>query len=298
MALSIDRWEAVVKPLAFTRNRSRGNQLVLGSWLLAIFSALPATYFVNIQEVDGLPQCNIDLCSFGWRVYTVYLFCLLLAVPALIIAVCYTHIVYTIWSKGKQVAKQQRRQRQQQRQLQQRQLQQFFAPPSSYDDASTVSAVADSTSRVEFDTGSTQVKAPPRHCKQSSISSLTCQDSTTEFATTMDSITENSQEAASNGPIQHRHHTLPRRQSNSDMFIEGEQLQLRAVGRRQVSLAGSGCIKRQWRESGASSAASSRPSMSHGCLSRADAYAVVAADMRPSGSEYRRAGLIVSPNKC
>lgn len=30
----------------------------------------------------------------------IYLTCSLLIIPALIIAICYTHIVYTIWSKG------------------------------------------------------------------------------------------------------------------------------------------------------------------------------------------------------
>lgn len=100
VALSIDRWEAVVKPLAFTRNRSRGYYLVAGAWILAFICAMPVTLYTKIKEFGNLPQCWIELSSIGWKVYMLYLTCSLLIIPALIIAICYTHIVYTIWSKG------------------------------------------------------------------------------------------------------------------------------------------------------------------------------------------------------
>lgn len=106
VALSIDRWEAVVKPLAFTQNRSRGYYLVAGAWFLAFISATPVTLSVTIKEIEGFPQCWITYDLLGWKIYMVYLTSSLLVIPALIIAVCYTHIVYTIWRKGQLVAQQ------------------------------------------------------------------------------------------------------------------------------------------------------------------------------------------------
>lgn len=101
VALSIDRWEAVVKPLAFTKNRNRGCYLAAGAWGLALVSPTPLLLKTRIHEIQGLPQCWIDYDELGWKLYMVYLTSSLLVVPALIIAVCYVHIVYTIWRKGK-----------------------------------------------------------------------------------------------------------------------------------------------------------------------------------------------------
>ena len=101
VALSFDRWEAVVRPLAFTRNRSRGLCLVLVSWLFACLAASPITYFTIIKDIDGLPQCWIELDQFGWKCYVVYLFITLLVIPTIIITICYISIVYTIWGKAR-----------------------------------------------------------------------------------------------------------------------------------------------------------------------------------------------------
>lgn len=101
VALSVDRWEAVVKPLAFTKNRSRGLYLVVGSWVLAAITCLPVTFFMKVAEIEGVTQCWIDMSNYVWRIYMIYLTCLLLIIPTLIIAICYIHIVYTIWSKGR-----------------------------------------------------------------------------------------------------------------------------------------------------------------------------------------------------
>lgn len=102
VALSIDRWEAVVKPLAFTQNRNRGHYLVAGAWFLAFISATPVTLSVTIKEIENFPQCWITYDILGWKIYMVYLTSSLLVIPALIITICYTHIVYTIWQKRSQ----------------------------------------------------------------------------------------------------------------------------------------------------------------------------------------------------
>lgn len=83
--------------------------MVAGSWILALICALPVTFFTTIKEIDGLPQCWIDLDNFGWRIYLIYLTSLLLILPTLIIAICYIHIVYTIWTKARLVNDQQQK---------------------------------------------------------------------------------------------------------------------------------------------------------------------------------------------
>ena len=100
-----------MKPLAFARNPSRGLCLVVTSWLIALLSAMPVTCFTLIKEVDGLPQCWIDLDTFGWQMYVLYLLVSLLVVPTIIIAICYAHIVWTIWSKARQVELEERARR-------------------------------------------------------------------------------------------------------------------------------------------------------------------------------------------
>jgi len=94
---------------------------VAGAWLLAIISAAPVTLRTNIKEIEGLPQCWVDLDLLGWKLYMIYITCTVLIIPALIIAVCYIHIVYTIWSKGQTVVGQQQRQQKHQHQHQRQQ---------------------------------------------------------------------------------------------------------------------------------------------------------------------------------
>lgn len=101
VALSIDRWQAVVKPLAFTKNPKRAYQLVGGVWFVAAFCAMPSAILAQIEEVDEALQCKINLSKSGWKIYFSYITCTTLALPATLIAIFYVHIVYTIWSKAK-----------------------------------------------------------------------------------------------------------------------------------------------------------------------------------------------------
>lgn len=96
-----------MKPLAFTRNRSRGYYLVAGSWLLSLVCAFPVALNTDIERVGEQSQCWVNYSPLGWKIYMIYLTSTLLVIPALIIAVCYAHIVYTIWSKGRLVSRQQ-----------------------------------------------------------------------------------------------------------------------------------------------------------------------------------------------
>lgn len=59
--------------------------------------------------LDQVSQCRYELSDIGWKVYVTFLFSSTLAIPALIIAICYVHIVYTIWHKSKLVMVSQQR---------------------------------------------------------------------------------------------------------------------------------------------------------------------------------------------
>ncbi|KAG9508797.1 Cardioacceleratory peptide receptor [Fragariocoptes setiger] len=100
VSLSIDRLEAVVRPLSFARNRRHGRYLVGGAWLVSALMSTPTLVIYQIRIKHELPQCWATLDQYGWRVYFVYFAITTFAVPALIIASCYMCIVYTIWKKG------------------------------------------------------------------------------------------------------------------------------------------------------------------------------------------------------
>lgn len=99
-----------MRPLAFTKNPNHGFYLVLGAWILAAICAIPVTISTHVQLVDGLKQCYVNYTKTGWKIYMVYLTGSLLVVPAIIIAICYTHIVYTIWRRPRSVMQQQQQQ--------------------------------------------------------------------------------------------------------------------------------------------------------------------------------------------
>lgn len=101
VALSFDRWEAVVRPLAFIEHRRHGPQLILGAWILGAVSSMPTVFYAQVQEIDGIRACFMDLSSEGWKYYMLYLLFTVLMIPTTLIAICYIHIVYTIWSKSK-----------------------------------------------------------------------------------------------------------------------------------------------------------------------------------------------------
>lgn len=77
------------------------------AWILAAILATPVTIFTQIKDINGVRQCWIDFDRFGWQVYTSYVAATVLVIPALIIAIFYIHIVYTIWRKAKLVTRQQ-----------------------------------------------------------------------------------------------------------------------------------------------------------------------------------------------
>ncbi|XP_014663812.1 PREDICTED: cardioacceleratory peptide receptor-like [Priapulus caudatus] len=115
VALSIDRFDAICRPMNFSSSGRRARILVCLAWgLSAAFSAAQIFVwqirdFSTHAQLDYLgTQCwNILQSSDNIRVIRLYLFMNAVAafiVPALIIMACYTIIVVTIWRKGKMLS--------------------------------------------------------------------------------------------------------------------------------------------------------------------------------------------------
>lgn len=75
--------------------------LVGSAWGLSAIFSLPSIFLNSKEEVKGMPQCWIDLQQWQWQLYITLVAISLFFLPALIIAACYTVIVYTIWTNSR-----------------------------------------------------------------------------------------------------------------------------------------------------------------------------------------------------
>ncbi|ESO97197.1 hypothetical protein LOTGIDRAFT_226790 [Lottia gigantea] len=100
VALSIDRFDAIARPLKFSGSELRSKILVGLAWGCALTFSVPMLIINEGRIVDGRPQCWIE---FGqdwiWKPYITTIAVVLFIIPAVIIAVCYIIIVVIIWRK-------------------------------------------------------------------------------------------------------------------------------------------------------------------------------------------------------
>jgi len=103
VALSIDRYDAIIHPMRFNRSWKRAKWLVVLAWSFSAAFSVPILFFFNLHETpDYGTQCWIDFpAQWHWQLYMSLVALSLLIMPALIIAFCYTVIVITIWKKSK-----------------------------------------------------------------------------------------------------------------------------------------------------------------------------------------------------
>ncbi|KAG8326654.1 Neuropeptide S receptor [Homalodisca vitripennis] len=100
VALSVDRYDAIIHPMNFSGSWRRARILVACSWLLSVLFSSPIIILYEERVIQGRLQCWIELTKLQWRVYMTLVALLLFVLPALIITACYTIIVYTIWTKS------------------------------------------------------------------------------------------------------------------------------------------------------------------------------------------------------
>ncbi|KAF7998540.1 hypothetical protein HCN44_010948 [Aphidius gifuensis] len=101
VALSIDRYDAITKPMNFSGSWKRARVLVVSAWGLSGILSIPILFLYEEKIVQGKKQCWIDLDSpLKWRIYMTLVSFTLFLVPTIIISGCYIIIVATIWSQN------------------------------------------------------------------------------------------------------------------------------------------------------------------------------------------------------
>ncbi|RUS69620.1 hypothetical protein EGW08_022618 [Elysia chlorotica] len=100
VALSLDRLNAIARPLSFSSDRTRIRVLLSLAWGCSVLFALPMPFINNLTLVQGRWQCWIKFEeAWMWKLYMTTIAVVLFFIPAIIIAVCYSIIVIIIWTK-------------------------------------------------------------------------------------------------------------------------------------------------------------------------------------------------------
>ncbi|XP_031776917.1 cardioacceleratory peptide receptor isoform X2 [Nasonia vitripennis] len=101
VALSIDRYDAITRPMNFSRSWCRARALVTAAWSISVLFSVPIIFLYEERIVEGKNQCWIELGSpANWRIYMTVVCLTLFIIPAIIIGGCYMVIVWTIWSQS------------------------------------------------------------------------------------------------------------------------------------------------------------------------------------------------------
>ncbi|CAI9739720.1 cardioacceleratory peptide receptor-like isoform X1 [Octopus vulgaris] len=105
VSLSLDRLDAIARPLRFTGSGTRSRILVASAWGCAIIFSCPSLFL--FKETTNPFDESIKLCylhltePWHWMVYITLLAVALFIIPTIIIIICYTTIIYVIWNNGK-----------------------------------------------------------------------------------------------------------------------------------------------------------------------------------------------------
>ncbi|XP_052814962.1 cardioacceleratory peptide receptor-like [Mya arenaria] len=102
VALSIDRADAIARPMKFTRKATTVRALVIGAWISSAIFSVPAFLFFDTMPLNGEYYCLMTLQNrWQWQLYITLVALTALIIPALIIVSCYTIIMYAIWETGR-----------------------------------------------------------------------------------------------------------------------------------------------------------------------------------------------------
>ncbi|KAL3200940.1 hypothetical protein MRX96_012877 [Rhipicephalus microplus] len=93
------RMNFFIMHLAIAGRRARW--LVALAWAASVAMSLPSIFLNGEAMVHGRLQCWIELELWQWQVYMTLVAGSLFFIPALLIAACYSVIVYTIWKRSK-----------------------------------------------------------------------------------------------------------------------------------------------------------------------------------------------------
>ncbi|XP_013776438.2 cardioacceleratory peptide receptor-like [Limulus polyphemus] len=100
VALSIDRYDAIINPMKFSGGWKRARILVISAWGLSAVASAPSLFLYNESKKSGKFQCWAELQPWQWKIYFTLVAISVFFLPAVIISICYTVIVWTIWTKS------------------------------------------------------------------------------------------------------------------------------------------------------------------------------------------------------
>ncbi|BFZ15465.1 hypothetical protein BsWGS_18504 [Bradybaena similaris] len=100
VALSLDRLNAIARPLSFSGDRLRIRVLIGLAWGFALVFSIPMLVINRLMLISDKWQCWIMFPEpWFWKLYMTSIAVVLFFIPAIIIAVCYIIIVIIIWRK-------------------------------------------------------------------------------------------------------------------------------------------------------------------------------------------------------
>ncbi|XP_059164079.1 cardioacceleratory peptide receptor-like [Physella acuta] len=100
VALSLDRLNAIARPLSFSGDRLRIRLLIGLAWSFAFVFSVPMLIINKLTLVGDKWQCWINFPEqWVWQLYMTCICVVVFFIPAIIIAVCYIIIVVIIWRK-------------------------------------------------------------------------------------------------------------------------------------------------------------------------------------------------------
>ncbi|XP_074662805.1 neuropeptide S receptor-like [Tubulanus polymorphus] len=101
VAMSIDRLDAIARPLNFRGSGTRNLFLIIVAWGFSLLFSIPMAVLYDTKEMQGLTQCWMILTlPHHWQLYITLISVALFFIPAIIIAMCYMIIVDIIWSRS------------------------------------------------------------------------------------------------------------------------------------------------------------------------------------------------------
>lgn len=95
VAMSIDRLDAIARPLGFSDSWRRPRLMIAVSWTLAGLCSIPSAVLFKTDH------CLIDLTPVQWQIYLTIISFIVFFIPAIIIGICYTAIINIILINGR-----------------------------------------------------------------------------------------------------------------------------------------------------------------------------------------------------
>ncbi|GAU96182.1 hypothetical protein RvY_07666-2 [Ramazzottius varieornatus] len=113
MSISIDRFEAICKPVIFSQRYLRNRKMIGMSWLMAFVISVPQLFvFLEVESADSdrnrvVHLCRSDGYTAEWqrKIYVTWNAGLFFLLPLVCITFCYSKIACAVWTYDKPVIK-------------------------------------------------------------------------------------------------------------------------------------------------------------------------------------------------